>query len=90
MRKGLYRHPAESARHEQLKRACLDYFTNHDKLMKKPTKLYAFKARKAILQMKKIGHMRGMELLEMYAEKYNRDKPVINNHTRSNPNHEKK
>lgn len=89
MKKKLYRYPADSARHEQLKRACLDYFTNHDKLMKKPSKLYAFKARKAILAMKKIGHMRGMELLEMYAEKYNRDKPVINISTRSNPNPEK-
>lgn len=90
MIKKLYRKPVDSARHHQLKKACLDYFTYHDKLMKNPSKGYAFKARQAILQLKKVGHERGMELLKLYAEKYNQGKPVINISTRSNPNPENK
>ena len=86
MLKKLYRLPVESARHAQLKKACLDYFTYQEKLMSKPSRGYAFKARKALLLMKRAAHERGMELLQLYAEKYNRGKPVINNSTRSNPN----
>ena len=89
MRKKLYRQPVDSAKHEQFKKACLDYFTYHDKLMKKPSMGYAFKARQAMLRIKKVGHERGMELLKLYAEKYNQGKPVINISTRSNPNPEK-
>lgn len=70
----LYREPVETARHVQMKRLCLDYFTHYDKLMKKPTMLNASRARKACVELKRVAHARGVELLELYAPTRNGEK----------------
>jgi|TARA_B100000424_G_scaffold267246_2_gene259708 hypothetical protein len=74
----IYRTPVESARHEQLKIVCHEYFSNMEKLMDKPSRRYAEKARKALTKMKRIAHKRGMELLELYAPSMNEGKEPIN------------
>ena len=74
----IYRTPVESARHEQLKVQCMEYFKAMEKLMERPSRRYAEKARKALLKMKKTAHHRGIELLELYAPSMNEGKEPIN------------
>lgn len=74
----LYRHPVESAKHTQFKQLCLEYFENHDKLMRNPSMRFARRARKALVQLRKAAYHRGMELLSLYADSYNQGKDIIN------------
>ena len=74
----IYRQPVESARHEQLKVQCMEYFYNMEKLIDKPSRRYAERARKALINIKKIAHYRGLELLELYAPSKNEGKKPIN------------
>lgn len=74
----LYRLPVESAKHQQFKQLCLDYFTAHDKLMQNPSMRFARRARRALLQLRKAAFDRGMELLSLYADSYNQGKDIIN------------
>ena len=75
MIKNIYRLPEETARHLQLKQLCRDYFHHYDKLMKKPSKTHAARARKACVMLKKVAHARGLELLDLYAPSRNQDRP---------------
>ena len=59
----IYRQPVETARHEQLKVVCMNYFKAMEKLMDRPSRRYAEQARKATIKMKDIAHKRGLELL---------------------------
>jgi hypothetical protein len=56
----------------------MEYFSAMEKLMDKPSRRYAEKARKALINIKKIAHYRGMELLELYAPSKNEGKKPIN------------
>ena len=56
----LYRLPEETARHRQMKKLCLDYFTHYEKLMKHPSKTNATRARKACVLLKRVAHARGV------------------------------
>jgi len=73
----LYQKPSESARHEQLKLLCEEYFTNMQKLMDRPSQLYAFRARKALTRMRKVAFERGRELLSLYSPFENKGKQPI-------------
>jgi len=73
----LYQKPTESARHEQLKLLCEEYFTNMQKLMDRPSQLYAFRARKALTRLRKVAHQRGLELLSLYSPFQNQGKQPI-------------
>ena len=75
--KRLYRYPVDSAKHTEFKMLCLEYFTYHDKLMTKPSRRYAERARKALQKIKKVAHARGMELLSLYASSMNQGKTPI-------------
>jgi len=46
--------------------------------MEKPSGRYAARARKALIQLKKVAHARGIELLELYAPSMNEGKEPIN------------
>ena len=48
VKRRLYRQPVESAKHDQFKKLCLDYFTHYDKLMANPSMRHAIRARKAL------------------------------------------
>ena len=74
----LYRHPAESARHIQFKKLCLEYFTNYDKLMSNPSMRFATRARKALIRIKKVAHELGLDYLSLYAPSLNKGKEPIN------------
>ena len=71
----LYRLPEETARHRQMKKLCLDYFTHYEKLMKQPSKTNATRARKACVLLKRVAHARGVELLDLYAPSRNEGRP---------------
>lgn len=86
MKRRLYRQPVESAKHEQFKKLCLEYFSNHEKLMKNPSLRFAFKARKALQRLKKVTHERGLELLDLYAPSKNIGKTQINPFVKKNIN----
>jgi hypothetical protein len=73
----LYRQPADSAKHQQFKLLCLEYFTNHEKLLAKPSRRHAERARKALIRIKKVAHQRGIEILELYAPSMNIGKEPI-------------
>ena len=75
----IYRTPVESARHEQLKVQCMEYFRSMEKLM--DSRRYAEQARKALINIKKTAHYRGLELLELYAPSKNEGKDPINGQT---------
>lgn len=77
----IYRTPVESARHEQLKIECMTYFKAMEKLMDRPSRRYAEQARKSLINIKKIAHHRGLELLELYAPSKNQGKEPINGRT---------
>lgn len=77
-RKDIYRNPVESAKHEQFKRLCLEYFSQHEKLMNHPSQRFATRARKALIRIKKVAHERGLELLSLYAPSLNEGKDPIN------------
>ena len=77
-KRALYRKPVDTAKHHQFKKLCLEYFTNHEKLLKKPSRIYAFRARKAIVQAKRVAHEVGVELLSLYAESLNIGKEQVN------------
>jgi hypothetical protein len=98
-RRRLYRYPVESARHEQFKKLCLEYFSNQEKLMKNPSMRFATRARKALINIRKVALPLGLELLSLYAPSQNVGKEPINpfiykdlrthgkyKHTRDNPN----
>jgi hypothetical protein len=74
VKRKIYQRPIDTARHEQLKQICLDYFTHFEKLMKHPSMLNASRARKACVRMKRVAHARGIELLELYAPSRNGEK----------------
>ncbi len=99
----LYRQPVESARHEQFKKLCLEYFSNQEKLMNNPSMRFATRARKALINIRKVALPLGLELLSLYAPSQNEGKEPINpfvykdlrahgkyKHTRDNPNLENK
>lgn len=73
----IYRQPEETARHLQLKKICLDYFTHYEKLMKHPSFTNATRARKACIRMKQVAHARGLELLDLYAPSRNEGRPEM-------------
>ena len=75
--RALYRLPVESARHEQIKILIEQYFINSQKLMDHPSRLYAEKARRALVKLRKVAHQRGLELLDLYSPYRNQGKPVI-------------
>lgn len=80
----IYRKPVETARHEQLKIVCMQYFKAMEKLMDRPSRRYAEQARKATIKMKEVAHKRGLELLELYAPSKNQGKEPINGRTKLN------
>jgi len=73
----IYKEPNETARHLQLKKACLDYFTAYDKLLNRPSRQFAIKARQALRQMRKAATYRAKELLSLYSDFQNRGKEPI-------------
>tara|TARA_B110000503_G_scaffold54586_1_gene87674 strand:+ start:177 stop:470 length:294 start_codon:yes stop_codon:yes gene_type:complete len=75
MIKNLYRFPEETARHLQMKQLCIDYFYHYEKLLKKPSKTHASRARKACVLLKRVAHARGIELLDLYAPSRNEGRP---------------
>jgi len=75
--KALYRAPVESARHEQIRLLVQEYFTQHQKLMDRPSRRYAERARRALIKLKKVSHQRGLELLDLYSPYRNQGKPII-------------
>jgi hypothetical protein len=77
-RRRLYRQPVESARHEQFKKLCLEYFSNQEKLMENPSMRFATRARKALINIKSVAHALGLELLSLYAPSQNEGKDQIN------------
>ena len=77
-RRRLYRLPVESARHEQFKKLCLEYFSNQEKLMKNPSMRFATRARKALINIKSVAHALGLELLSLYAPSQNKGREQIN------------
>ena len=77
----IYQEPTESSRHLQFKKACLDYFTAYDKLMKRPSRKYAKEARAALRRVKQSARHRGEELLSLYSDFKNIGKePLYGNH----------
>jgi len=78
VRRRLYRQPVESARHEQFKKLCLEYFSNQEKLMKNPSMRFAIRARKALVNIKSVAHALGLELLSLYAPSQNEGKEIVN------------
>ena len=74
----IYRQPTESARHRQLIMSVNEYLLNFDKLMQRPTRTYAERARRALMKLKKSAHKRGIEILELYAPTKNKGKQPIN------------
>ena len=80
----LYRHPVDSAKHEQFKKLCLEYFSNHEKLMSNPSQRFAARSRKALVQIKKVAHERGLELLSLYAPSQNEGRAPINKKEKTN------
>ena len=78
VKRRLYRQPVESARHEQFKKLCLEYFSNQEKLMKNPSMRFATRARKALVNIKSVAHALGLELLSLYAPSQNVGKEPIN------------
>ncbi len=77
-RRRLYRLPVESARHEQFKKLCLEYFSNQEKLMQNPSMRFATRARKALINIKTVAHALGLELLSLYAPSQNKGREQIN------------
>jgi ABC-type uncharacterized transport system substrate-binding protein len=49
-----------------------------EKLIDRPSRRYAEQARKALINIKKTAHHRGLELLELYAPSMNQGKEPIN------------
>lgn len=88
--RALYRLPVETARHEQIKILIEEYFINSQKLMDHPSRLYAEKARKALINIRKVAHQRGLELLELYAPSKNIGKPIITPPQKQNQPRKKK
>ena len=88
--RALYRLPVETARHEQIKILIEQYFINSQKLMDHPSRLYAEKARKALINIRKVAHQRGLELLELYAPSKNIGKPIITPPQKQNQPRKKK
>ena len=77
-RRKLYRTPVESARHEQFKKLCLEYFSNQEKLIANPSMRFATRARKALINIRKVAHALGLELLSLYAPSMNEGKKIVN------------
>ncbi len=77
-RRRLYRKPVESARHEQFKKLCLEYFSNQEKLIKNPSMRFATRARKALINIRKVALPLGLELLSLYAPSMNEGKKIVN------------
>ena len=77
-RRKLYRQPVESARHEQFKKLCLEYFSNQEKLITNPSMRFATKARKALINIRKVALPLGLELLSLYAPSQNEGKKITN------------
>lgn len=88
--RALYRLPVETARHEQIKILIEQYFINSQKLMDHPSRLYAEKARRALVKLRKVAHQRGLELLELYSPYRNQGKPVITPPQKQNQPRKKK
>lgn len=78
VRRRLYRQPVESARHEQFKKLCLEYFSNQEKLIENPSMRFAIRARKALINIKSVAHALGLELLSLYAPSQNEGKEIVN------------
>jgi len=77
-RRKLYRKPVESARHEQFKKLCLEYFSNQEKLIANPSMRFATRARKALINIRKVALALGLELLSLYAPSMNEGKKIVN------------
>ena len=77
MLKTLYKLPTESARHEQLKILFEQYFINTQKLMDRPSQLYACRARQALIKIRKVAFARGKELLSLYSPFQNKGRQAI-------------
>ena len=77
-RRKLYRQPVESARHEQFKKLCLEYFSNQEKLIANPSMRFATRARKALINIRKVALPLGLELLSLYAPSQNEGKKITN------------
>jgi hypothetical protein len=84
MKRDLYRLPTDTARHNQFKKLCLDYFNNHEKLLNNPSQRFATRARKALIRIKEVAHHRGIELLDLYAPSKNEGKQPINKKEKNN------
>ena len=69
---------SEIVTHEQFKKLCLEYFSQHEKLISNPSQRFATRARKALIRIKKVAHERGLELLTLYAPSLNKGKQPIN------------
>ena len=78
VKRRLYRTPVESARHEQFKKLCLEYFSNQEKLITNPSMRFATRARKALINIRKVAHALGLELLSLYAPSMNEGKKIVN------------
>jgi hypothetical protein len=74
----IYRPGVDTARHKQLYILFEEYHKNFEKLQKHPSGRYAARARKALIQLKKAAHARGLELLELYAPSMNEGRQPIN------------
>ena len=78
VKRRLYRQPVESARHEQFKKLCLEYFSNQEKLIANPSMRFATRARKALINIRKVALSLGLELLSLYAPSMNEGKNIVN------------
>jgi hypothetical protein len=76
----IYRQPSETAGHLALKRACLDYFNAYEKLLERPSRRYAERARRALRAMRKFAKHRGREILSLYSDVQNIGREPIYGH----------
>ena len=79
----IYRPGVDTARHKQLYLLFEEYHKNFQKLVDHPSGRYAARARKALINLKKVAHHRGIELLELYAPSKNEGKEPINGNKQS-------
>jgi hypothetical protein len=74
----MYRLPVESSRHLQIQHLYNEYLFQFGKCMANPSRIFAQRARKALLKLKTAAHARAKEMLELYAPTKNIGKEPVN------------
>lgn len=74
----MYRLPVESSRHFQIQHLFNEYILQFSKCMANPSRLYAQRARKALIKLKKAAGARAIELLDLYAPTKNVGREPVN------------